>query len=109
MSLHRAAHANYFRKLQQAGAGNPNAIPTAPRVCFFDNPDEFDEITALLKQTVSEFDLDMMCLTNCDFAKGLQALIEAGAPEGGKNNMAFILGTRVGDPNCKDQKGESEA
>lgn len=64
-------------------------------MCFFDNPKEFDEIVQLLKATVNQFDLDMMCLTNCDFSGGLDALTSAGAAPHQKNNMAFILGTRL--------------
>ncbi|GMH52913.1 hypothetical protein TrST_g3861 [Triparma strigata] len=104
MNLHRAAHAHYIR----SGLSDPTSSPSpplpSPRCVYFHNPSEFPEILDLLSSTSSSLSLDLLMLKNCTFVVGLEALTLAGAKNNGRNSMAFVLGTRVGDPNCKDQK-----
>ena len=106
MNLHRVAHAKYYMDLAHNNEilNLPPPVPQSPRVLYFDNPDEFPEIAELLKSTVVDFDLHMTSLKGCSFAEGLDFLLKAGQEGGKRNNMAFILGTRKGDPNWNQQE-----
>jgi len=102
MHLHRAAHANFYRSAIEHANENdrPPPTPIAPRVVYFDNPDEFPEILSLLHKTTTDYHLDMICLCNTTFSAGLGAIINASSPPA---NLAFVLGTRRGDPNVGSQ------
>ena len=97
LHLMRAAHAQHYR--QKLSQGESVRI-VAPRVLYFENKDEFPEVLQLLKETVDNFELDMVAFSqdNFSFASGLQVLV---------NNsslcLAFVLGTRTSDPNAKGQ------
>lgn len=96
MHLHRAALANYYRDNSNCNNGG-NAM-YAPRVIYFSNVLEFPEITKLLERTVQEYNLDMLSFNNTTFVDGLKSLTSDG------NQLAFVLGTRVGDPNSEGQE-----
>ena len=51
-----------------------------------------------VKETVGSLDLDIIRFA-CGYAEGLRQLIDA---QGGRQ-LAFVLGTRKGDPNWKNQ------
>lgn len=57
-----------------------------------------DEYVSDVKETVAALDLDMTTF-DCGYSDGLRLLIDQ---QGGRP-LAFILGTRKGDPNCKNQ------
>ena len=109
LHLMRAAHAHYFFQLTQKQeeqrllASNCNSTTThiyRPRVVYFDHEDEFPEIVSLLKETVDQYDLDMLQFdSSYSFRDGLSVLV------GSKENhpLAFVLGTRTSDPNALRQ------
>ena len=68
------------------------------RVIFFEVPDEFPEIDQFVRDTVEQFDLDLVTCANVGFADGLRNCI---AEHGSK---AFVLGTRGSDPNAGGQQ-----
>ncbi|GMH72292.1 hypothetical protein TL16_g05878 [Triparma laevis f. inornata] len=103
MNLHRAAHANYIRTHLSTPANElPSPLPS-PRCVYFYNPSEFPEIITLLSKTSQSLSLDLLTLKNCDFVSGLDFITKAGSEPGDRNSMSFVLGTRIGDPNCKNQ------
>jgi FAD synthetase len=120
MHLQRAAHAHFYREMQRKASSSSSStqliVPIAPRVVYFDNPDEFPEVSSLLDETVEGFDLDMMVFgEGVSFADGLTHIIEAGiektsagdgaiSPTETHHLMCFILGTREGDPNSGGQE-----
>jgi len=101
LHLVRAAHAKYC-------ADNGDDVPTRPRMIYFEHQDEFPEVLSLLRETVQEYDLDMIAFGNgCKFSDGLKILVENNNPWGGTEGksfpMAFVLGTRDSDPNAGSQ------
>jgi len=68
------------------------------RVIFFEQKEEFPEVAAFLKDTAERFDLEVVSYADMGFAQGIAACI---AEHGSK---AFVLGTRVGDPNAAGQE-----
>ncbi|EWM21421.1 fad synthetase [Nannochloropsis gaditana] len=81
-------------------SSGPSTIPR-PRLVYFEQPStEFPEVKALVSQTTQRYDLDLRVYQDVPFAQGLKACIEG---EGGAP-LAFLLGTRKGDPNCKEQE-----
>ena len=95
--LRAARHAH----AQKGGGGE---TPT-PRLVYFDASDDFDEVRRFVSATCAETDRRGDFLVEpmaCDvgFIKGLEALVARSRPR----PLAFVLGTRVGDPNCGDQK-----
>lgn len=74
-------------------------IKVAPKVIYFDKEDEFDEVRDLVQNTCTKYNVDLITFNNMGFVEGLTRLITdaAGKP------MAFVLGTREGDPNSGGQ------
>ena len=68
------------------------------RVIFFEMPDEFPEIDAFVRDTVAQYDLELVTCANVGFADGLRLCIEE------HNSAAFVLGTRYSDPNAGGQQ-----
>ena len=88
LHLMRAALAAHHEKT--GGQGQVSVI-------FFEVPDEFPEVDAFVRQSVSDLDLHLISYSGVGFAEGLTKCI---AEYGSK---AFVLGTRAGDPNAKGQ------
>ena len=97
LHLMRVAHAQYYR--QNMSHGDRVSMVT-PRVLYFENKDEFPEVLQLLKETVDEYELDMLAFSQdqFSFASGLQVLVNDSS-----SCLAFVLGTRTSDPNAKGQ------
>lgn len=93
MHLMRAVQASYHQ--QTIGKDTPSR----PKVIYFENQDEFPEVLSLLRRTTESFDLDMIAFDGFSFVDGLNILIAANKP----TPLAFILGTRKGDPNAGSQ------
>jgi FAD synthetase len=85
-------------------SSSPSSLPPSiprPRLVYFEQPStEFPEVKSLVTQTTQRYDLDLRVYQDIPFAQGLKACIES---EGG-GPLAFLLGTRKGDPNCKEQE-----
>lgn len=118
-----AASAKYYQD------NNTNNIKmNRPRVIYFENKDEFPEIVSFLHETIQHNDLDMIAFEDgTKFQNGLKILIDHNIPssivnimnhnkdQNDQNDkmlssstvswpMAFVLGTRVGDPNASNQE-----
>jgi FAD synthetase len=80
-------------------AAHNNATGEAKRlrVIFFEVPDEFPEIDAFVRDTVSQHGLELVS-SSLGFADGLRSCI---AEHG---SSAFVLGTRGSDPNAGGQQ-----
>jgi FAD synthetase len=100
LHLVRAALANYYET-------NKQKPPERPRVIYFDHKDEFPEILALLRDTVREYDLDMIAFKEgISFGEGLQILVDNNIVPGTHDQVfpcSFVLGTRRTDPNAGNQ------
>jgi len=71
-------------------------------VFFFLAPDEFPEVADFVRECDRQYGLRMRTHSG-DFKAGLQQILsETGA-------KAVLLGTRRGDPNCKDQVRRAQA
>jgi FAD synthetase len=76
-----------------------HSLPLARVRCvYFEDAREFGEVTEFVNRTAETYDLDMVRF-DCGFADGLTQLVER--ESGG---LAFVLGTRRGDPNCGEQE-----
>ena len=98
LHLVRAAHAKHYNSTGET--------PIRPRAVYFNNDDEFSEITSFLQETVIEYDLDMIAFENgVGFASGLEILVKNNYVPGTNAvfPMAFVLGTRISDPNAVGQ------
>jgi hypothetical protein len=65
-------------------------------VFFFESPDEFAEVVQFVHQCDREHHLHLATYT-CGFREGLARMLQENPIKG------IFLGTRHGDPNCKDQ------
>jgi FAD synthetase len=77
-----------------------------PRVVYWDHKDEFPEITSFLQGTVKAYDLDMISFQeDVKFSQGLKLLVQNNIPADSQIvfPMAFVLGTRMTDPNAGNQ------
>ena len=106
LHLVRAACAHYHETLKN----NRNTPLLRPRVIYFNHNDEFPEIIDFLHETVEQYDLDMIAFDkDISFPVGLQVLVDTNVPSGQNLDntqpypMAFVLGTRQGDPNAGSQ------
>jgi 3'-phosphoadenosine 5'-phosphosulfate sulfotransferase (PAPS reductase)/FAD synthetase len=70
-----------------------------PKLIYFSHKKEFPEIEALVFDTARRYDLELVVF-DCGFVEGLKRSVEGakGKP------LAFVLGTRKGDPNSGDQE-----
>jgi molybdenum cofactor synthesis domain-containing protein len=113
-----AAHAHYYSAYCQHDDGSAPLFIVRPRVVYFDHEDEFPAIIDFLKENVHELDLDMIAFEKgIKFTEGLRILVENNRP--GLDHrwsddissrqqqmtfpMAFVLGTRLTDPNAGSQ------
>ena len=100
LELVRAAHAKYYQDRE-------GSVPIRPRVVYWDKADEFPEVIQFVKDNVKKYDLDMIAFDRgISFGDGLKLLVENNMPD--ENTlvsfpMAFVLGTRSGDPNANGQ------
>lgn len=117
LHLLRAAMAAYYHQRQQTqqeqeqpSSENTKNVPILrPRVVYFDHKDEFPEILEFVNATVQEFDLDMVAFAqDTKFQDGLKVLVDnnvvAGSDDAVVLPMAFVLGTRLTDPNAVGQQ-----
>ena len=93
-----------------------------PRAIYFEQQDEFPQVTAFLQETVQQYDLDMIAFAQgVKFPQGLQVLVSnnyivppattAAATTDDSVSvsrtppypLAFVLGTRTSDPNAGKQ------
>lgn len=99
----RAAYAHYCR--------NQNITTiTRPRVIYFEHADEFPQVREFLHDTVQSFDLEMIAFQQgTSFVSGLERLVKHNFPSvtfsmtDRPYPMAFVLGTRMTDPNAGQQ------
>ncbi len=100
LHLLRAALAHYYVE-------NPHVLRYRPRVIYFDNPDEFPEILEFVRQSVEDYELEMIAFERgVKFAEGLDVLVSNNCLDVSSSQtspMAFVLGTRTTDPNAGDQ------
>ena len=66
---------------------------------YFQNKDEFPEVEQFVEVTRSSTGLNLIC-TPDGFKGGIQAVVDSRPPEA---QLAFVLGTRQGDPNAAGQ------
>ena len=82
-----------------------NAQAATPRVIYFDASDDFDAVRAFVTEqcdacvAAGEFEVSPV-EADVGYVDGLKGLVSAARPR----PLAFVLGTRVGDPNCGEQK-----
>ena len=99
LHLVRAIHAKYYNSTGET--------PIRPRSVYFNNDNEFSEVTSFLEESVDTYDLDMIAFEHgIGFAAGLDILVKNNFVQGAAETalpMAFVLGTRESDPNAKGQ------
>jgi FAD synthetase len=116
-----AAHAHYYNTTNVDNSCM-NLPVIRPRTVYWENPDEFPDVTQFLHTTVRNYDLDMLVFRrDVKFAPGLQVLVDynygslhdvaLGAEEHQPSfhpfPLAFVLGTRANDPNADGQQSFS--
>ena len=105
LNLVRAAHAKHYNDTLSA-SDKEKVIILRTRVVYFNHPDEFPEVMDFLRQSVNNYDLDMVAFEEgVKFAEGLKILVENNYLPGSNMTfpMAFVLGTRRSDPNAAGQ------
>jgi len=99
LHLVRAVHAKYYNSTGED--------PMRPRAVYFNNDNEFSEVTSFLEESVNLYDLDMVAFENgVGFGTGLDILVKNNLIQGVTDTvmpMAFVLGTRESDPNAVGQ------
>ena len=108
LELVRAAHAKYYQDMEDDdGDDDPSIVPIRPRVVYWDKEDEFPEVMEFVHANVQKYDLDMIAFDRgISFGAGLKLLVENNMPDENTSvsfPMAFVLGTRTGDPNAGGQ------
>ena len=114
LHLVRAAMAQHYHNATNSSSNNsskPLRI-VRPRVIYFDHEHEFPEILEFLHDSVREFDLDMIAFAKgTKFQDGLRVLTEHNVASSADSSsssvvlpMAFVLGTRLTDPNAVGQQ-----
>lgn len=97
MHLLRASVAKYCRDTGESHS---------PLLVYFAVVDEFPEVLSYIEETERDFHLNVM-RSNSSIVKGLSSIIEERrlSHQGGgwPQHLAFVLGTRQGDPNCGEQ------
>ena len=106
LHLMRAAYANYIRENPNLSVSDDAACQ--PKTIYFENKDEFPEVIDLLHETVVEYDLNMVAFDQgIKFADGLFSVVSTNIGQTADSSrpfpMAFVLGTRRGDPNAGNQ------
>lgn len=99
LHLVRAVHAKYYN--------STGGTPIRPRAVYFNNANEFPQVTSFLEDSVELYDLDMVAFEHgVGFAAGLDILVKNNYLDGSSDAimpMAFVLGTRESDPNAVGQ------
>jgi len=99
LHLVRAIHAKYYNSTGET--------PIRPRAVYFNNDNEFSEVTSFLEECVNAYDLDMVAFEHgVGFAAGLDIIVKNNFIQGATETvvpMAFVLGTRESDPNAIGQ------
>jgi FAD synthetase len=98
LHLLRAAHAKYYKSTGET--------PIRPRVVYFEHENEFPEVIEFLKESVTQYDLEMLSFEQgVKFSQGLEILVQHNVLPGCSRTfpMAFVLGTRSSDPNAHGQ------
>lgn len=67
------------------------------RAIFFEVADEFEVVDAFVRSTAADYDLDLICYPATGFAPAIARCISE------NDSKAFVLGTRLGDPNAAEQ------
>jgi len=93
--LRAARHAHR----EKTGAAAP------PRAIYFDATDDFDVVRAFVRETCDQLAnagevIVEPVAPDVGYVDGLTRLVETTRPR----PLAFVLGTRTGDPNCGDQR-----
>ena len=107
LHLMRATYANYIR--ESPNLSHSDGAACQPKTIYFENKDEFPEVIDLLHETVVEYDLNMVAFDqSIKFADGLSSVVSTNyigqtADSSRPFPMAFVLGTRRGDPNAGNQ------
>eukprot|EP00916_Digyalum_oweni_P018709 GHVL01031287.1.p1 GENE.GHVL01031287.1~~GHVL01031287.1.p1 ORF type:complete len:343 (+),score=64.56 GHVL01031287.1:535-1563(+) len=105
LALYRAALANFLKKNRDdfkkkkkiylmGRRWSPMELVRPQVIFFYNENDEFPEVVETVQKSAARFDLDMKTF-GPDFCEGLDKLadVNKGMP------IAFLLGTREGDPN----------
>ena len=96
--LHLLRAASHAHALKSGGRDTPKLV-------YFDTSNDFDEVRRFVTDSCDrvtaarEFDVAPMA-ADVGFVAGLEELVNHAKPR----PLAFVLGTRTGDPNCGDQK-----
>jgi len=116
LHLVRAAVAHHYHSNSNHQCNNTTVIRYRPRVVYFEHAHEFPEILDFLHAAVVEHDLDMIAFAaGTKFQDGLRVLVEhntattattdaTATATAVKLPMAFVLGTRLTDPNAVGQQ-----
>ncbi|PFH37112.1 phosphoadenosine phosphosulfate reductase family protein [Besnoitia besnoiti] len=67
-------------------------------IYFHGNDEEFEEVAAFVETTAQDFELDI-CVYRCGLAEGMDDFVTRFSD---CRPLAFVLGTREGDPNAAD-------
>jgi len=70
-----------------------------PKLIYFVHDKEFPEVKELVFDTAKRYDLELVDF-ECNFVDGLTKTVK----DANGKPLAFVLGTRKGDPNCKEQE-----
>jgi FAD synthetase len=81
---------------EQGGSWNETDGLMGIHTFFFESEDEFPEVISFVKQTNEQYHLHIATYTG-GFKEGLSNMLKQLPVKG------IFLGTRHGDPNCKDQ------
>lgn len=73
-----------------------------PKFVYFSQQDEFPEVLHEIKSAEIAYGLDIFKYENISITKGLEQHINSMSSD--KRPVAFVLGTRKGDPNCGEQE-----
>jgi FAD synthetase len=73
-----------------------------PMLVYFAVSDEFPEVLEFIAESEDQYGVEVR-RSNSSIVKGLAEIIESKALAGSSSHLAFVLGTRRGDPNCGDQ------
>ncbi|CEM06680.1 unnamed protein product [Vitrella brassicaformis CCMP3155] len=71
-------------------------------IYFENNQTEFQEVRDFVWDTQRQYDIDLMVF-HSNFVDGLSECLGLQEEQYGNDKLAFVLGTRRGDPNCGDQ------
>jgi len=100
VSYNGGKDADVVLHLTRAAVGKHNhdaASSERPKLAYFEDPRDFEEVAQHVKETVSAFQLDMR-VCGADVREELATIVSERPQQ-----ISFVLGTRKGDPNCGTQ------